>query len=71
MERKIEFSVTGVTTEGSQFTTNVGISTINHYYVGSGLARPPYSRGVGPIDQGPYIRNCTNFVAGRWYEGRW
>ena len=59
-----EFSVTGVTTEGSQFTTNVGISTINHYYVGSGLARPPYSRGVGPIDQGPYIRNCTNFVAG-------
>ena len=59
-----EFSVTGVTTEGSQFTTNVGISTINHYYVGSGLVRPPYSRGVGPIDQGPYIRNCTNFVAG-------
>ena len=59
-----EFSVTGVTTEGSQFVTNVGISTINHYYVGSGLVRPPYSRGVGPIDQGPYIRNCTNFVAG-------
>ena len=23
---------------------------------------PPYSPGVGPITQGPYVRNCTNFV---------
>ena len=58
-----EFTVTGVTTVGSQFTTNVGISTIAHNYVGSGLVRPPYSPGVGPITQGPYVRNCTNFIA--------
>ena len=57
------FTVTGVTTVGSQFTTNVGISTIAHNYVGSGLVKPPYSPGVGPITQGPYVRNCTNFVA--------
>jgi len=28
-----------------------------------GVVVPPYSRGTGPIDQGPYIRNATNFIA--------
>jgi hypothetical protein len=44
------------------FTVNVGTSTISHTYVSGGIVRPPYSPGVGPITQGPYIRNCTNFI---------
>jgi hypothetical protein len=50
--------------KSSTFTLDVGISTIPHTYVGpSGYIIPPYSPGVGPITQGPYIRNCTNFIA--------
>ena len=45
------------------FTLQVGVSTIAHTHVPStGYIIPPYSPGVGPITQGPYIRNCTNFV---------
>lgn len=44
------------------FSVNVGVSSIHHTYVSGGFVRPPYSKGVGPITQGPYIRNCTNFV---------
>jgi hypothetical protein len=29
---------------------------------GTGVVFPSYSRGVGPITQGPYVRNCTNFI---------
>ncbi len=49
-------------TAGDTFTINVGPSTIPHTYVGGGIAIPPFSRGVGPITQGPYVRNCTNFI---------
>ena len=45
-----------------EFTVNTGVSTIPHTYVSGGVVLPSYSRGVGPITQGPYIRNCTNFV---------
>lgn len=47
----------------SQFTVNVGTSTLPHTYVSGGYIVPPFSVGVGPIDQGPYVRNCTNFIA--------
>ena len=47
---------------GDTFNVNVGTSTIPHTYVSGGIVRPPYSPGVGPITQGPYIRNCTNFI---------
>jgi hypothetical protein len=40
----------------------VGTSTLPHTYESGGVVFPSYSRGVGPITQGPYIRNCTNFV---------
>ena len=49
-------------TAGDTFTINVGPSTIPHTYVRGGIAIPPFSRGVGPITQGPYVRNCTNFI---------
>ena len=48
---------------GNTFTVNVGKSTIPHNYVSGGVVLPPYSKGVGPITQGPYVRNCTNFIA--------
>jgi hypothetical protein len=44
------------------FVVTVGTSTLPHTYESGGLVFPSYSRGVGPITQGPYIRNCTNFV---------
>lgn len=47
---------------GTVFEVNVGTSTLPHTYVGGGLVKPAYSIGVGPITQGPYIRNCTNFI---------
>jgi len=47
---------------GNTFSVNVGTSTLPHTYVSSGIVRPPYSPGVGPITQGPYVRNCTNFI---------
>jgi hypothetical protein len=46
----------------NQFTVQVGVSTLAHNYVSGGVILPPYSKGVGPITQGPYIRNCTNFI---------
>ena len=30
--------------------------------LGDVYKRQPFSAGVGPISQGPYIRNCTNFI---------
>lgn len=49
--------------KSSTFTLDVGISTIAHTHIANtGYIIPPYSPGVGPITQGPYIRNCTNFV---------
>ncbi len=49
--------------ENNQFTIRVGVSTIPHTYVSGGVAIPEYSPGVGPITQGPYVRNCTNFIS--------
>lgn len=57
-----DFKVTQVVTPGQTFVVNTGVSTIPHTYVGGGVVFPPYSPGVGPITQGPYIRNCTNFI---------
>jgi hypothetical protein len=56
-----DFEVLNVLSPG-QFVVNVGPSTITHIYEKGGVVRPPYSKGVGPITQGPYIRNCTNFI---------
>jgi len=46
------------------FIVNVGPSTIPHTYQSGGVVLPPYSKGTGPITQGPYVRNCTNFIPG-------
>jgi hypothetical protein len=56
------FEVLSVPGVGNTFTVNVGKSTIPHNYVSGGVVFPPYSKGVGPITQGPYVRNCTNFI---------
>ena len=47
---------------GTTFVVNVGTSTLPHTYVSGGIVKPAYSRGVGNITQGPYVRNCTNFI---------
>ena len=57
------FRVLSIVGTGTTFTVNVGTSPMNHNYISGGIVKPPYSKGVGPITQGPYIRNCTNFVA--------
>ena len=57
-----EFRVLEVLDLNNQFTVNVGTSTLPHTYSSGGMVRPAYSKGVGPITQGPYVRNCTNFV---------
>jgi hypothetical protein len=57
-----EFKVISANSSGDTFTVNTGVSTIAHTYVSGGVVFPPYSKGVGPITQGPYVRNCTNFV---------
>jgi hypothetical protein len=57
-----EIKVDEVIGMGTTFVVNVGTSDISYTYDGGGVVFPPYSRGVGPITQGPYIRNCTNFV---------
>jgi hypothetical protein len=57
-----EFRVINVPSFGNTFTIQVGTSTIPHNYVSGGVVFPTYSKGVGPITQGPYIRNCTNFI---------
>ena len=59
-----DFKVTEVIGTGTTFVVNTGVSTIPHTYEGGGVVFPPYSPGVGPITQGPYVRNCTNFVPG-------
>ena len=56
-----EYRVSDVTSPGV-FAVNVGTSTIPHTYDTGGLVYPYYSTGVKPITQGPYIRNCTNFI---------
>ena len=56
------FPVTQVIGSGTTFVVNTGVSTLAHTYVSGGIVKPAYSRGVGPITQGPYIRNCTNFI---------
>jgi predicted acyltransferase (DUF342 family) len=56
------FRVNEVIGAGTTFVVTVGTSTLPHTYESGGIVFPPYSRGVGPITQGPYIRNCTNFV---------
>ena len=57
------FPVTQVIgTSGTTFVVNIGADALPHTYVSGGIVKPAYSRGVGPIIQGPYIRNCTNFV---------
>lgn len=57
-----DFKVIGIGTTTSQCIINTGVSTIAHTYISDGVIRPPYSSGVGNINKGPYIRNCTNFV---------
>ncbi len=57
-----EIKVDEVIGMGTTFVVTVGTSTLPHTYESGGVVFPPYSRGVGPITQGPYIRNCTNFV---------
>ena len=57
-----DFRVLNVPSLGNTFTVQVAPSTIPHTYVSGGVVFPPYSKGVGPITQGPYIRNCTNFI---------
>jgi len=59
-----DFRVTEVIGAGTTFVVNLGTTGISHTFVGGGVVFPPYSPGVGPITQGPYIRNCTNFVSG-------
>lgn len=61
----VDFRVDGVSGAGTTqtiFTVNVGPSTIPHTYVQGGLIKSPFASGVGPILQGPYTRNCTNFI---------
>jgi hypothetical protein len=57
-----DFRVTSVIGVGTTFSAFVGPSTVQHNYVSGGIVRPPYSKGVGNIVQGPYVRNTTNFV---------
>jgi cytoskeletal protein CcmA (bactofilin family) len=57
-----DFRVTSVIGVGTTFSAFVGSSTVQHNYVSGGIVRPPYSKGVGNIVQGPYVRNTTNFV---------
>jgi hypothetical protein len=56
------FIVNQVIGVGSTFVVTVGVSTLPHFYKSGGIVIPPFSRGVGPITQGPYVRNCTNFI---------
>ncbi len=56
-----------VLSSNDTFTINVGSSSLPHTYVPAptafpGYIVPPFSVGVGPITQGPYVRNCTNFI---------
>ncbi len=63
------YSCIGIVTtiiDQSPSILGVGINTV--YPGNSGLGTtipndPSFSPGVGPITQGPYIRNCTNFIS--------
>jgi hypothetical protein len=57
-----DFRVNSVVGFGSTFSAFVGTSTLPHTYVSGGVVKPPYSKGVGNILKGPYVRNCTNFI---------
>ncbi len=58
-------NIIGGDSDGSEtFVVNVGPSTLPHTYQTGGVIIPPYSKGVGNILQGPYVRNCTNFIPG-------
>jgi hypothetical protein len=59
-----DYRVTQVIGAGTTFVVNLGTAGLAHTYTSGGVVFPPYSPGVGPITQGPYIRNCTNFVSG-------
>ena len=61
-EEGYNFRVIDVPSFGDTFTIEVGVSTISYEYIQGGVVFPPYSKGVGPITQGPYIRNSTNFI---------
>jgi len=56
------FPVTQVIGTGTTFAVQMETSANSLTYLGGGVVKPAYSRGVGPITQGPYIRNCTNFI---------
>lgn len=57
------FKVIDVIGAGTTFVVQLEPSSVPLTYVGSnGYVHPQYSAGVGPITQGPYIRNCTNFI---------
>jgi hypothetical protein len=56
--------VTTIIDRGPSFL-GVGINTTYPGNAGAGSTipnDPSFSPGVGPITQGPYIRNCTNFI---------
>jgi acyl-[acyl carrier protein]--UDP-N-acetylglucosamine O-acyltransferase len=57
-----DFRVDNVIGFGNTFSTFVGTSTLPHTYVSGGVVKPPYSKGVGNVLKGPYVRNCTNFI---------
>ena len=56
------FPVTQVIGTGTTFAVQMETSANSLTYLGGGVVKPAYSKGVGPITQGPYIRNCTNFI---------
>lgn len=59
--------VTTIIGAGTTGNITAGINTTYPGAAGAGTSLPndpSYSPGVGPILQGPYIRNCTNFVPG-------
>jgi len=56
--------VTTIIARGPSFL-GVGINTTYPGNAGAGTTipnHPSFSPGVGPITQGPYVRNCTNFI---------
>jgi hypothetical protein len=57
-----DFTVLDVIGYGTTFVVNVGPTIRPHQYLTGGVVIPQYSKGVGPITQGPYVRNATNFV---------
>lgn len=62
------YSCAGIVTtiiNQSPSVLGVGINTVYPGNAGLGTTNPndpSFSPGVGPITQGPYVRNCTNFI---------